>query len=287
MELNVILAIITFLFLAFMGFIFYISPFWSTRPDDTPEASTSREPVPGPGARSQRSRMRANAMRQRQDFVEESSSNENVEPPPKEKKVQLPGDLKMGAKKQAKLEEKARKKAAREEEEQMREERRALELIKDEERKQLSDKEKAEELLREDQERKEIEEREKREYDEYLKMKAEFSVEGEGYDEEGDLDAEKNLLKEFVDFIKMNKVVVLEDLAAQFKLKTQAAIDRIATLQSEGVLTGVVDDRGKFIYISQQELENVAKFIKQRGRVSIVDLVESSNELINLVPSTV
>lgn len=82
------------------------------------------------------------AMRQRQDFVEESSSNENVEPPPKEKKVQLPGDLKMGAKKQAKLEEKARKKAAREEEEQMREERRALELMKDEERKQLSEKEK-------------------------------------------------------------------------------------------------------------------------------------------------
>lgn len=142
-------------------------------------------------------------------------------------------------------------------------------------------------------------------------MKAEFSVEGEGFEEEGDFDAEKNLIKEFVDFIKvefvhmlflrfvmylfslqkfhfqMNKVVVLEDLAAQFKLKTQAAIDRIATLQSEGVLTGVVDDRGKFIYISQQELENVAKFIKQRGRVSIIDLVESSNELINLVPSTV
>lgn len=82
-------------------------------------------------------------------------------------------------------------------------------------------------------------------------------------------------------------MVVLEDLAAHFKLKTQAAIDRITTLQSEGLLTGVVDDRGKFIYISQQELENVAKFIKQRGRVSIVDLVESSNELINLVPSTV
>lgn len=87
--------------------------------------------------------------------------------------------------------------------------------------------------------------------------------------------------------LQQNKVVVIEDLAAHFKLKTQAAIDRIATLQAEGHLTGVVDDRGKFIYISQQELENVAKFIKQRGRVSITDLVESSNQLINLVPVTV
>ena len=35
-------------------------------------------------------------------------------------------------------------------------------------------------------------------------MKAEFSVEGEGFDEEGDNDSERNLLKEFVDYIKVN-----------------------------------------------------------------------------------
>jgi hypothetical protein len=45
---------------------------------------------------------------------------------------------------------------------------------------------------------------------------------------------------------------------------------------------GVVDDRGKFIYISQEELESVAKFIKQRGRVSISEISDSSNSLINL-----
>lgn len=80
---------------------------------------------------------------------------------------------------------------------------------------------------------------------------------------------------------------MLEDLAAEFKLKTQAAIDRITDLQASGELTGVIDDRGKFIYISQKELEDVAKFIKQRGRVSIIDLAESSNDLINLNPVTV
>ena len=49
-------------------------------------------------------------------------------------------------------------------------------------------------------------------------------------------------------------------------------------------MSGVVDDRGKFIYISREELEAVAKFIRQRGRVSIAELAESSNKLINITP---
>ena len=49
----------------------------------------------------------------------------------------------------------------------------------------------------------------------------------------------------------------------------------------------MIDDRGKFIYISQEELEAVAKFIRQRGRVSISELAESSNKLINLTPEPV
>lgn len=70
-------------------------------------------------------------------------------------------------------------------------------------------------------------------------------------------------------------------------MKTQQAIERIQQLQADGELTGVIDDRGKFIYIAEEELEAVAKFVKQRGRVSIVELVENSNRLINLVPNVV
>lgn len=47
-----------------------------------------------------------------------------------------------------------------------------------------------------------------------------------------------------------------------------------------------MDDRGKFIYISEEELAKFAKFIKQRGRVSIADLVENSSSLITLVSET-
>ena len=53
-------------------------------------------------------------------------------------------------------------------------------------------------------------------------------------------------------------------------------------VQEMGLLTGVMDDRGKFIYISEEELLKVKKFIEQRGRVSIVELAKHSNELISL-----
>merc|ERR1712141_523274 len=105
--------------------------------------------------------------------------------------------------------------------------------------------------------------------------------EEERFDEEADVD-EENKLEIFIQYIKDTKVVLLEDLAAHFKMKTQDAIDRVTTLRDEGKLTGVIDDRGKFIYISQAELETVAKFINNRGRVSITELAENSNRLVSL-----
>ncbi len=65
-------------------------------------------------------------------------------------------------------------------------------------------------------------------------------------------------------------------------MKTQDAIDRVKILQESGDLTGVVDDRGKFLFISREELESVAKFIRQQDRVSITDLAANSNKLISL-----
>ena len=65
-------------------------------------------------------------------------------------------------------------------------------------------------------------------------------------------------------------------------MKAQEAIERVTQLQEDGLLTGVIDDRGKFIYISREEMEAVAKFIKQQGRVSISDLAMNSNKLVTL-----
>ena len=192
-------------------------------------------------------------------------------------------DGKLGAKKRAKLEAKAEKKAQREILDREREDRKKREQRLQEERDKQSEKEREEEKRKEEAEKKAREEKEKQEYEEYLKMKEAFSVEEEGF-EEKDEEEQKNLLQDFVNYIKLNKVVILEDLAGHFSLKTAHVIERIQDLQAGGTLTGVIDDRGKFIYISQEELESVAKFVRQRGRVSITELAEHSNRLINLNP---
>ena len=112
----------------------------------------------------------------------------------------------------------------------------------EEEEKKKREEEKEEERLQEEEERRIREEKERKEQEEYEALKAAFSVEGEGCDAEDEGDEENRLLK-FVNYIKETKVVLLEDLAAQFHLKTQEAIDRVTQLQEDGLLTGVIDDR--------------------------------------------
>ncbi|KAL7631209.1 UNVERIFIED_CONTAM: hypothetical protein RMT77_018486 [Armadillidium vulgare] len=230
--------------------------------------------------RNARARMRAAQMQRQQTH---SDTEDEIEELGEE--IALP-DEKIGKKKLAKLQMKAEKRAMREAEEREREEKKEREEQKAEARRQLEKEREEEEARKEEEERLRKEEEERREQEEYERMKAEFLVEEEGYEEDEDEEKHKSLLQEFVQYIKNNKVVVLEDLAALFKLKTQAVIDRIAQLQEDKILTGVIDDRGKFIYISQSELESVAKFIRQSGRVSLSDLAEASNTLINLNPET-
>lgn len=193
---------------------------------------------------------------------------------------------KIGAKKRAKLEAKAAKRAEREAELEAREEKKEREAMMEEERRKKEELLAAEMKAREEEERRVKEEKERQELEEYLALKASFQVEEEGFEEETNEDEAQNKLHTFIDYIKSQKVVLLEDLAAHFKMKTQDVINRVQDLMSQQILVGVIDDRGKFIHITREELESVAKFMKRRGRVSISDLVENSNRLINLRPET-
>ncbi|KAJ8443780.1 hypothetical protein Cgig2_029685 [Carnegiea gigantea] len=118
---------------------------------------------------------------------------------------------------------------------------------------------------------------------EFEKWKGEFSIDAEGTTE-NDAQDSKDLLSEFVEYIKKHKCVPLEDLAAEFRLRTQECINRIASLESMGRLSGVMDDRGKYIYISLEEMKAVAEYIKRQGRVSISHLASKSNQFIDLEP---
>lgn len=119
---------------------------------------------------------------------------------------------------------------------------------------------------------------------EFENWKGEFSIDAEGTTENEVQDGSQGLLYDFVEYIKKHKCVPLEDLAAEFKLRTQECINRITSLEDMGRLSGVMDDRGKYIYISLDEMKAVADYIKREGRVSISHLASQSNQFIDLEP---
>jgi len=257
---------------------------WAKRAQSTTEPKRRPQPVQaategGPRRRAG-PRMRRHAAETEAPERRAPDEVQNREDGDDEEDIEAPSG-KVGKKKLEKLAAKEEKKKAREAMEREREERKKQKEQEDEESRKAAEQEKLEEEREEEAERKRKEEKERKEHEEYLKLKASFTMEEEGFDEEQEDDS-GNQLQAFIQYIKDSKIVLLEDLAAHFKLKTQDCIERVTQLSEEGKITGVLDDRGKFIYISQDELESVAKFIKQRGRISISDLAENSNKLISL-----
>lgn len=125
-------------------------------------------------------------------------------------------------------------------------------------------------------------EEEKKANEEYEEWKGLIDVEQSGSVAETMASEPQSMLLDFIDHIKEKRVVILEELAAKFGLKTADAVSRVKTLQARGRLTGVMDDRGKFIYISKEEMESLASFINSKGRVSIAELTRKANELIEM-----
>lgn len=170
---------------------------------------------------------------------------------------------KLGAKKAAKLLAKEEKKAQREAIEAEREDARKREELRREE--ELAAEIEASEVERQKEEEAQRlrEEEKKKEQEEYEAMKAMFSVDEVGSGETDIALESQGQLTDFIDYIKENKVVLLEQLATKFGLKTQDAKRRLEDLDSMGRITGVMDDRGKYIYISEEEMGDVVKFVKR------------------------
>lgn len=58
-----------------------------------------------------------------------------------------------------------------------------------------------------------------------------------------------------VEYIERRKVVMLEDVAAEFKMLAKDVVAKIEWLEKEGKLLGITDDRGKYIHVTQEEFQ--------------------------------
>jgi hypothetical protein len=120
-----------------------------------------------------------------------------------------------------------------------------------------------------DKERKEAEleaqriaEAKRKEEEEFDKWKDMFETGEDGAQADDDLQETQGLLQEFIDYLMAKKISPLDEVAAEFKLKSQEVVNRVEGLEAMGRISGLLDDRGKFIYISPEEMESVAKWIK-------------------------
>lgn len=233
------------------------------------------------------------------------------------------GGKKVGKKKAAKLEAKEEKRNMREAMEEEKQKRKEKEEQRDLERQEAEAAKKKERAEKEEEERRLAEEVRKKEEEEFDKWKDMFETGEDGAQADDDLQESQGMLQEFIDYLKDNKITPLDEVAAKFGLKIQEvmtivtlfstsrkmlqtaqtarptaaqpreteplltdpqAVNRVEGLEAMGRITGLMDDRGKFIYISSEEMESVAKWINLEGRVSIEDLVNESARLIDMAP---
>ncbi|CCW69755.1 unnamed protein product [Phytomonas sp. Hart1] len=77
-----------------------------------------------------------------------------------------------------------------------------------------------------------------------------------------------------------SNILVLQDTARTLEVSVEELVAVIEELVREDTLFGVFDDRGKFVVMSELHFPMIAKFIIQRGRVSLTELARECNRII-------
>ena len=149
------------------------------------------------------------------------------------------------------------KKKAKEEQRDYQKQILEMKKLKDQEKER---EEREREMKREEERKKEEdemnklkEEQKKKEEDEFNKWKDFMVVQDEG-EENVDINSE-DLINDLINYIKIRKLVSLEDLSGEFKLNANDLVDRLKHLENQSRICGIIDDRGKYIYMTEKELQ--------------------------------
>ena len=78
---------------------------------------------------------------------------------------------------------------------------------------------------------------------------------------------------EFISYIEERKVVDIETIAETFRLSVDQVIKRIEDLESQRILYGVLDDRGRYIRITQGEVQDIKEFIERSSSREAVSTI--------------
>ena len=200
-----------------------------------------------------------------------NNQNQNLEPKKLTKKEQQKM-LKKKEKEEHRLQMKQFLEAKKQKEQEKERERIKKEKLKEEKEKEY------EEAL------KKAKEEEKQKEDElYNKWKDQIKI-GEEGEEKFDFSNEK-IINEFLNYIKIRKVISLEDLSGTFKLSPNELVEKLNYFEKEGKILGIIDDRGKYIYITEKEMKMIEKMFLNRGRINKNDFIRECNRIIRFEPN--
>ena len=203
--------------------------------------------------------------------INNQNLNQNLEPKKLTKKEQQKM-LKKKEKEEHRLQMKQFLEAKKQKEQEKERERIKKEKLKEEKEKEY------EEALK-----KAKEEEKKKEDDIYNKWKDQIKI-GEEGEEKFDFSNEK-IINEFLNYIKIRKVISLEDLSGTFKLSPNELVEKLNYFEKEGKILGIIDDRGKYIYITEKEMKMIEKMFLNRGRINKNDFIRECNRIIRFEPN--
>jgi hypothetical protein len=89
----------------------------------------------------------------------------------------------------------------------------------------------------------------------------------------------ENNLREYL--IK-KKLSLLEDASHKFSLTIKDLVEKIKKIEAEGLISGVFDERGKYLYIEQREWDAVKNYILGKGRLKKSDLMSECAKIIKI-----
>ena len=78
------------------------------------------------------------------------------------------------------------------------------------------------------------------------------------------------------------KTLELEKLSRNFGISIDKVVAALEALVDAGSLDGIFDERGKFYVVSKREMQNLVKFVNNRGRVSMAEFLTECNKTIQL-----
>ena len=112
-----------------------------------------------------------------------------------------------------------------------------------------------------------------------------FAVEESGVSKESEdvlKRKEQELENTLLHYLTTRKLTLLEDASHKFSLTTKDLVEKIKKLEQQDRVSGVFDERGKYLFIEKKEWDSVRNYISAKGRLKKSDMMTECAKIIKI-----